>query len=596
LGAFTSLAANFHYAIQMDPTDEALEIIRETPHLVEAVIMSPELLTGGSPWLLGLVIFALSFFIEETAIAASAYFVGTQRLPFPSAFGYLYAGIFVSDFFLYGLGVLIRRNRWIRRHVDIPYYQSQASRWLQRGLPVAIVVARLVPGMLIPIFIMLGITGSNLSKIGLVNLVVTGIYTLGALFLLYRLGLSVSDLLGIEVLLSAAALLVFYLLRQEVWSAIKVRWHLLFSARAKPWPASTHKGLPPLRAPRRLTFSETLPYWMVYTPVWIYYFFNVLRFQSWLAPAAVNPGIENSGLCGESKSAILHALQRECAGYLPKFTTVMASAEPSQQDLLAAMSAAGLHFPLIAKPDIGYMSRGVQLIKGPEALCQYFDNFPNDELVILQEFIAQAPEAGIYYTCFPSKPNEYEIDLALTYFPFVVGDGRSRLIELVMGDPRFAHFFSVFDLSERGESIPRDGEVIQLKISGSTRDGSIHMAYSLPKNSPLAAAIHRISKSIPGFWLGRFDVKFKDMNALLSGEFKILELNGAAGENLSAWDPTKSFIYCYKKLFTQMRRLFEIGSYNRTCGFATISARQLFKAYLAQESILFRIARSKKKD
>src|SRR5690606_35598876 len=115
--------------------------------------------------------------------------------------------------------------------------------------------------------------------------------------------------------------------------------------------------------------------------------------------------------------------------------------------------------------------------------------------------------------------------------------------------------------------IPAQGTVVKLKISGSTRDGSIHSVLPVDERSLLTKVIKEMSQSIPEFWIGRFDVKFATIDALLRGEFKVMELNGASGEDLTAWDPSKSIFFCYGTLFRQIRRLFEIGTENRKRGF-----------------------------
>ena len=98
----------------MEVTPEVVEILQDAPEIIEAVVMAPEATLGANPWMLGGLIFLLTFFIEETAIATSAYMIGKTKISFMTGFTFLYAGIYVSDLFLYGR-VAIRRSRWVRK-------------------------------------------------------------------------------------------------------------------------------------------------------------------------------------------------------------------------------------------------------------------------------------------------------------------------------------------------------------------------------------------------------------------------------------------------------------------------------------------------
>ena len=71
-----------------------------------------------------------------------------------------------------------------------------------------------------------------------------------------------------------------------------------------------------------------------------------------------------------------------------------------------------------------------------------------------------------------------------------------------------------------------------------------------------AAALKRESMrsrgTFPGFFVGRYDVRFSSVEGLRAGEgLKILELNGAASEATSAYDAKKSLGEAYRILFRQ---------------------------------------------
>jgi hypothetical protein len=54
------------------------------------------------------------------------------------------------------------------------------------------------------------------------------------------------------------------------------------------------------------------------------------------------------------------------------------------------------------------------------------------------------------------------------------------------------------------------------------RDGSAHITYALTER------LDQIAKSMPEFHYGRFDLRFRTIDALMQGEdFLIVEINGA---------------------------------------------------------------------
>lgn len=69
------------------------------------------------------------------------------------------------------------------------------------------------------------------------------------------------------------------------------------------------------------------------------------------------------------------------------------------------------------------------------------------------------------------------------------------------------------------------------------RDGS-HLITPL-----LEARIDEISRCVPGFFVGRFDVRYQDVDRFKAGEdLCIVELNGATSESTDLYDPRHSLL------------------------------------------------------
>jgi hypothetical protein len=72
---------------------------------------------------------------------------------------------------------------------------------------------------------------------------------------------------------------------------------------------------------------------------------------------------------------------------------------------------------------------------------------------------------------------------------------------------------------------------------------------------------------LPGFYIGRYDVRYANEDDLRAGKnFQIVELNGAASEATSIYDARNSLFAAYRTLFRQWELVFAIGAENRRSG------------------------------
>ena len=96
-----------------------------------------------------------------------------------------------------------------------------------------------------------------------------------------------------------------------------------------------------------------------------------------------------------------------------------------------------------------------------------------------------------------------------------------------------------------------------------------------------------IARSIPEFYFGRFDIRFKSIELLQEGEgFAIIEINGAGAEVIHVWDPNTKFTEVYKTLFAYQKTLFQIGAKNRSRGFKPMSLREFFRCVRKQNTLI----------
>ena len=189
-----------------------------------------------------------------------------------------------------------------------------------------------------------------------------------------------------------------------------------------------------------LSFFEFWPGWLFYAPVIAHWLLLGLRYGDFSLPTAANPRITTGGLCGELKLSILGLVGRSPGGAEAQALVAPACgvlARPDGVDAAeAAMQAFGLSYPIVVKPDIGCNGAGVRLVRDRDALAKYLHAFPAGETVVLQHYVPEPNEAGIFYVRHPDEPAGKITSLTIKQPPVVVGDGRSTLRDLILADER----------------------------------------------------------------------------------------------------------------------------------------------------------------
>ena len=350
-----------------------------------------------------------------------------------------------------------------------------------------------------------------------------------------------------------------------------------------------HQGMPPLNTEGPvLSYFEFWPMWAFYPPVILYAAWLMLRFRGALLPTVANPSFPGGGFYGESKAEILALAMRHVPEWVAPFIkvqrpeTLVGSTAAERDAALAALSAAGLALPVVAKPDLGCRGAGVKLVRSPADLLAYIEGFPLGAAYLLQRLVAHQGEAGIFYCRRPGEARGRIVSITLKYFPHVIGDGRSSLRELILADPRagrLSHLYLRRHATRLG-AVPRAGEAIRLAFAGSHSRGAIFRNGTHLVTAAMEARFDAISQAMPEFHFGRFDIRFADFSQVQRGEaFTILEVNGAGAESTHIWDRRTGLLQAWRDLMRQYRWLFEIGAANRARGFKPMSLAAFMRDY-----------------
>lgn len=336
---------------------------------------------------------------------------------------------------------------------------------------------------------------------------------------------------------------------------------------------------------------ERMPKWLICIPLTIQWLWLALRYQSLTLPTIANPAITAGGLVGEGKLEYFDGMGPLALSATAAYCAVSTHKRYTGAELRELMHGAGLSFPVIAKPDLGLCGYGVRLIANRSELRDYLLAFPADEMVVLQQYLPQEGEAGIFYIRDPDADTGRIIGLALRYFPRVTGDGSRTLAELIALEPRAQRSLQSpkHQPSYNVSHVPAAGEVVRLATIGSTRVGGLYRdgnAYITPQ---LTRAIDAIARDMPSFHFGRFDVRFESLNDLSAGsDFSIMEINGAGSEAIEAWDPDTGVWAGFRMIFKKQRILFAIGNVMRKKGFKPLGVLALAQLNDKQNQLIAR--------
>jgi len=342
---------------------------------------------------------------------------------------------------------------------------------------------------------------------------------------------------------------------------------------------------------RVLSSFEFWPDWAVYGPVVLLWIALGLRYRDFMIATAANPGIDSGGLCGESKSGVFALAGPQAQALIPAWTTLAATgvAAADAASAEAAARQAGLGFPLVVKPDIGCNGTGVRLIPAPQDLPRALADYPAGAVLVLQELVPWEGEAGLFYIRHPGEARGRLTSVTLKEAPYVTGDGRSSLHDLVLADPRAGRVPELYlpRLEGRLGEVPRQGEQVRLVFSGNHCKGSIFRDGRGDITPALEAAVDAFAQDVAGFHFGRIDVRYESLAALRQGDgFRVIEVNGVGSEATHIWDPECSLREAYRAQFQHYAEAFRIGAAMRARGHRSTGLLEVGRLWRLQRRLL----------
>lgn len=544
----------------------------------------------------------LPFAHEDLAIVLGAYIIVNDIMPYGLVAACIYGGMVASDFALYGIGAGARHLPWLSRYA-VDENVMRFSAMLKRNLFGLFTLCRLVPGVVFCAFVACGWARVSLARFMIASLIVSALYLPLMLYLMIAFGDALVDHIGLWTWpMLVGAMILAGLARKRVFSfGGDVELKQPDNAAEQVF-ASGHRGMPVLVGlATSVARAERIPPALFYAPLLFTWIGLGLRHRSFTLPSAANPRIATGGMWGESKSSYFLDMAACERKWIADFVVIKRGSAPSNlpsefEQATRLLSESGIDFPIVAKPDIGWHGYGVRRIDSEQALNHYLASFPEGQNVILQRYVPHAGEAAVLYARQPGEECGRIVSMTFRYFPYVVGNGRATLRQLIERDPRAkwkAHIHLGTDATHCGPDqhalarVPERGETVRIALIGNQRAGALYRDARRYITPALEARIDAIATSMCEFHYGRFDIRFETVEKLARGEgFSIVEINGIGGEAIDAWDPVLSVGETYRRLIAQQRLLFMIGACNRTRGFQPTKARAFVGALLHQTRLI----------
>lgn len=285
------------------------------------------------------------------------------------------------------------------------------------------------------------------------------------------------------------------------------------------------------------------------------------------------------GMFGESKFDVLTLVPEQ---YKPK--TILIKYPVSFHELVQKLKETDLKFPLVFKPDLGERGFMVKRIFNESDVETYLEKIRADFLI--QELIDWPVECGVFYTRFPDKPKGEVTSVVIKEMLSVTGNGLSTLQELILSTPRAKLQWEVLKevYASRLNEIVATGERIELISIGNHCLGTKFLNGEQYINKRLSDTFDHISKQIPEFYFGRYDLRCQSMEDLYEGKIMVMELNGCGAEPAHIYQPGYSLWKALGVMATHWKNLYRISMQNHKRGVKFVSfveGKRIYKHFKA---------------
>ncbi len=342
---------------------------------------------------------------------------------------------------------------------------------------------------------------------------------------------------------------------------------------------------PPVFPPRNLWWRrffirlKSWEYWPVYVfniPIVFIWLWNALRSRDLFYFTLTNPGIDTGGFFGESKSNILQHIPD---GFKPLTYLLRAPVETDNLDHL--FSESGLHYPVIAKPEIGERGWLIARINTADELKSYIHQHPIDTL--LQTYVDFPLELSILLYIMPDGSEAKITSICEKYFLQISGDGLATIGQLILQQDRAVlQLEKLIDrFGHRWDEILEPGQVLILEEVGNHCRGTMFLNRNDCIDDDITRVMVRLLKTMPDVYYGRFDMRVASWEDLRKGKnIRVLEFNGTGSDPAHIYQPGYSLLKAYREMAFHWKIMRKIAQQNRHNGYPPVRFKKIISALI----------------
>ena len=333
-------------------------------------------------------LFFLTFLSEDAATLGGAALVAAGQLATPLGLAACFLGIWLGDLGLYAVARYFGRpflgRAWVKRRVNQDRLARSEAWWRRRGLLV-LLVARFVPGLRLPTYLIAGTLAVPFLSFAAVTALMGLVWVPLVFTLVWAAGTQAVAWYAV-----AKGTLVVIL----VSLLVLVGLPFVFRNKLRAW----------LQSPtvQRWLQWEFWPASLFYIPIGLNYVRLAIKYRGINLPTIANPGMLTGGIVGESKDEILRDLFATSPDFTARAALIARGTVAERMAQFESLRAEhGLNLPVVLKPNIAHRGSGFRLVRAPQDARDYLEQVSGD--VILQEYAAGPCEAGFSITGFRAK-------------------------------------------------------------------------------------------------------------------------------------------------------------------------------------------------
>ena len=227
-----------------------------------------------------------------------------------------------------------------------------------------------------------------------------------------------------------------------------------------------------------------------------------------------------------------------------------------------------LVFPVAAKAASGIMGFMFRKIGSIEELKKYHGHMTANYIV--QEYVTYPIEVSVFYYRYPNQQRGTITGFIRKELPEVVGDGASKLWDLIKAHPRVQ--FKLDEMKNKHaahlDEVVDEGQRYPLSQAFNLSRGARLVSLEDQKDEKLLELFDMLSHHSGKLYFGRYDIRCNSVVELKEKKnFTILEFNGCGGEPHHVYGNNYSLLQACKIILHHWKVLYEISKYNHHHGY-----------------------------